>query len=282
MMLGEFTSVTTIHALIPGLVPAPRGWGKFKVSPPDTYFFLSDFIDMDMSAPEPIQFTARVAELHHKGTSPNGMFGFPVTTCDGKLPHTVAWESSWAVFFAKLIRGVLKLDIETNGPWPELEAAAEQTITKVIPRLCGILQSEGRQIKASLIHGDLWEGNVGTRADTGDIVLYDAGSYYAHNEMDLGQWRCEWGQHLRAEVYWKNYLRNFEGAEPVEEWEDRNRLYSLKYNLNYSGGHAGNVTRTTYLSLRPSFPDEPVLTWRLAGHTTTCAFFARGTRLWIP
>ena len=73
------------------------------------------------------------------------MFGFPVTTCDGKLPHTVAWESSWAVFFAKLIRGVLKLDIETNGPWPELEEAAEQIITKVIPRVCDVLQSEGYQ-----------------------------------------------------------------------------------------------------------------------------------------
>ncbi|KAI4272772.1 MAG: hypothetical protein LQ337_005070 [Flavoplaca oasis] len=245
MMFGEFTSVTTIHGLIPGLVPAPRGWGKFRTSPPDTYFFLSDFIDMDMSAPEPIQFTARVAELHHKGTSPNGMFGFPVTTCDGKLPHTVEWESSWAVFFAKLIRGVLKLDIETNGSWAELEEAAEQTITKVIPRLCCALQAEGRQIKATLIHGDLWEGNVGTHADTGDIILYDAGSYYAHNEMELGQWRCEWGQYLRAKVYSKNYLRNFEAAEPVDEWEDRNRLYSLKYNLNYSGGHPGNVTRQT-------------------------------------
>ncbi|KAL2047679.1 hypothetical protein N7G274_000721 [Stereocaulon virgatum] len=32
---------------------------------------------------------------------------------------------------------------------------------------------------------------------------------------------------------------------PAGEWDDRNRLYSLKYNLDHSGGHSGNVTRQT-------------------------------------
>ena len=244
-MFGEFTSVTTIHDVVPGLIPAPRGWGRFKAGSPDTYFFLSDFVDMENSAPNPFIFTKCVADMHLRGTSPNGMFGFPVTTCDGKMPHTVDWESSWAVFFAKLIRGVLKLDTETNGRSPELEASAEQVIKEVIPRLCGVLQSEGRQIKASLIHGDLWSGNVGTRKGTGDIVFYDAGSYYAHNEMDLGSWRCSFCEHLRKPIYFESYFKNFEKAEPAEEWEDRNRLYSLKYHLNYSAGHPKSPIRET-------------------------------------
>jgi len=158
MLLGEFTSVTKIHSLIPGLVSAPHGWGKYKTGSPDTYFFLSDFLDMDTSAPEPAQFTARVAELHRKSESPNGMFGFEVTTCNGKLPHTVALGKGWATFFGKLLRGVLKLDTEMNGMWPELEAAADHVVTAVIPRLLGILQANGRELKPSLIHGDCWEG----------------------------------------------------------------------------------------------------------------------------
>ena len=169
MMVGEYTSVTKIHSLIPGLVPAPHSWGKYRSGSPDTYFFLSDFVDMDTSsAPDPAQFTARLAELHHKSESPNNsMFGFDVTTCDGKLPHTVAWEKSWATFFAKLLRDVLDLDREANGEWPELEAAAEQVITGVIPRLLGILQSDGRELKASLIHGDCWEGEYTLVHDSG-------------------------------------------------------------------------------------------------------------------
>lgn len=157
-MLGEFTSVTEIHSLIPGLVPAPHGWGKYKVGSPDTYFFLSDFLDVDTSAPDPVQFTVRLAELHCKSKSPNGMFGFRVTTCDGNLPHTVAWEKSWATFFGKLLRGVLKLDREVNGEWPELEVAADQVIDAVIPWLLGALQADGRELKSSLIHGDCWKG----------------------------------------------------------------------------------------------------------------------------
>ncbi|KAK0512600.1 hypothetical protein JMJ35_004617 [Cladonia borealis] len=245
MMFGEYTSVTKIHSLIPDLVPAPYCWGQYISGSPDTYFFLSDFVDMDHAAPDPTRFTARLAELHCKSKSPNGMFGFEVTTCDGKLPHTVAWEKSWATFFGKILRGVLKLDIEASGVWPELEAAAEQVLASVIPRLLGILQSDGRELKPSLIHGDCWEGNVGTVLETGDVILCDAGSYYAHNEMELGIWRCQWGQHFRKRVYSESYRDNYEAADPAQEWDDRNRLYSLKYNLNYSGGHPGSITRQT-------------------------------------
>ena len=42
--------------------------------------------------------------------------------------------------------------------WPELEAAADQVINAVIPRLLGALQADGRELKPSLIHGDCWEG----------------------------------------------------------------------------------------------------------------------------
>lgn len=114
-MLGEFKSVTKIHSLLPGLVPAPHGWGKYRAGSSDTYFFQSDLLDIDTSAPEPTHFTARLSELRRKSQSPNGMLGFEVTTCDGKLPLTVAWEKSWATFFGKLLRGVLRLDTEVNG-----------------------------------------------------------------------------------------------------------------------------------------------------------------------
>ena len=95
------------------------------------------------------------------------------------------------------------------------------------------------------VRAELLLGNVGTTLETGDVILYDAGSYYAHNEMELGIWRCQWGQYFRAQIYSRSYLRNYEAAEPAQEWDDRNRLYSLKYNLNYSGGHPGNITRQT-------------------------------------
>lgn len=246
MMLGEFTAVNEILKYAPGLLPEPYAWGMFRSGNPRTFFYLSNFVDMDtISAPEPTQFAAKVAQLHRSSVSPEGKFGFQVTTCDGKMAHTVDWESDWATFFSRLLRGVAKLDMETNGVLPKLEIALANVVDKVAPRLLDPLQADGRELKPSLIHGDLWEGNVGTHLETGEIILFDAGSYYAHNEIDLGIWRSACGQHFRAKAYTRNYLRNFPAAEPVEEFDDRNRLYSLKYNLNYSAGHPGSITRET-------------------------------------
>ena len=109
-MLGEFTSVTEIEKVLPRFLPAPFTRGRFKAEIPITYFYLSDFVHMDVvSAPEPTRFTAKVAQLHQLAVSPNGKFGFHVTTCDGKMAHTVDWEDSWAAFYAKLLKGVAKL-----------------------------------------------------------------------------------------------------------------------------------------------------------------------------
>jgi fructosamine-3-kinase len=246
MLLGEFESSKIIYGLMPEFIPEPFGYGRYKAKTPVTYFYLSEFVDMDVtSAPEPVEFTNKLAELHKKSTSPTGKFGFHVTTCDGKMAHTVEWEESWAIFFQKLLIGVCKLDVETNGPWPELERATKQVAFHVVPRLLGALQTEGRQIKPSIIHGDLWEGNLGISMETGDILMYDAGSYYAHNEMELGHWRAEFSSHLRSKIYTRYYLLNYPAAEPVEEFDDRNRLYSIKSSINYSAGHPGNIMRQT-------------------------------------
>jgi len=148
MMRGEYTSVTEILKVVPGLLPAPHGWGKLQNADPPTYFYLSDFVEMDItSAPDPCRFTARITQLHQTSTSPNGKFGFNVATCDGKMAHTVEWEESWAAFYAKLLRGVAKLDTEANGPLPELEAAIDNVMDKIIPRLLGVLESDGRYLK---------------------------------------------------------------------------------------------------------------------------------------
>lgn len=246
MLFGEYTSLRTMDALIPGLVPTPLGWGKYSTEPVQ-YSLLSSFLNMNIKdPPNPKKFAARIAELHQKGTSPNGDFGFPVTTYNGALAHTVSWEKDWAVFFTTMLKAGLGYDTQTNGTWPELEMVAQVIIDKVIPRLLRPLQSESNQIRPSLLHGDLWSGNVGTDIETGEIVLFDVGSYYAHNELELGSWRCPWSQHPeRAQVYMKHYLEDYPPAEPVEEFDDRNRLHSLKFNLGYSGGHKGSTVRQT-------------------------------------
>ncbi len=189
MLGGEYESSKMIYDTMPDFIPKPIGYGKYSAQGSEAYFYLSEFVVMDVtSAPNPAEFTSRLADLHRLSKSPTGMFGFPVQTCDGDRAHVVDWQESWAVFYRNLFLGVCELDLKRNGPWPEYERAIHQVAWKVIPRLLEPLQANGRKLKPCIIHGDLWEGNMGINKETGNSLLFDAGSYFAHNEMELGHW----------------------------------------------------------------------------------------------
>lgn len=204
--------------------------GKFKFESPPTYFIIVDFLDLKNEPPDPVKLGVQLADLHKNTISPNGMYGFPVTTYDGKWPQVVGWDSSWASFFSKMLIGALQLDVVTNGPWKELEDIVDQTVKDVIPLLLGFLETGGRSIKPCLIHGDLWEGNIGTDSETDRLYVYDAACYYAHNEMELGMWRIN-HHNLIVGKYRKEYRKNMEASKPKTQWDDRNRLYSCKAKL---------------------------------------------------
>lgn len=194
MLMGEHESSKMIYSVMPDFIPTPYGYGHYKAEGSDAYFYLSQFIDMDVtSAPDPEDLMGRLAELHKNSQSPTGKFGFPVATYDGNVPHLVSWEAKWVDFFRNLFLNACSLDAETNEPWPEMELAVRQMGSAVIPRLLGNLRQSGTDepVKPCLIHGDLWEGNRGIDLETGDSCVYDASSYFAHNEMEFGNWRSE-------------------------------------------------------------------------------------------
>ncbi|KAI0895594.1 Fructosamine kinase-domain-containing protein [Annulohypoxylon nitens] len=76
---------------------------------------------------------------------------------------------------------------------------------RVIPRLLRPLESEGRIIQPSLVHGDL--------------------CFWAHNEYELGNWRPERNKFTRR--YYQAYHSHIPKSEPQEDYDDRNALYSL-------------------------------------------------------
>ncbi|KAF2962994.1 hypothetical protein GQX73_g10578 [Xylaria multiplex] len=234
MMEGEFESLKAIHGVSPGLVPLPYAWGRFSEDAPSresTYFLLTQFREVGEQPPDPLKFTARLAEFHKKSRSPTGKFGFHITTCHAKLPQvTDCWEDSWETLYKKQLAHIIILDEEKNGEWPEFQKVCKLILDKVIPRLLGPLQSEGRTIEPCLVHGDLWDENTATDIDTGEPFIFDASSFYGHNEYEMGNWRAA-RHRLSDKLYIENYKRHFPVSEPKEEWDDRNLLYSLRYDL---------------------------------------------------
>jgi fructosamine-3-kinase len=178
-----------------------------------------------------VAFTAELAEMHRKSTSPTGKFGFHIKTMAGTLPqHTDGWSDSWEEIFVKMFGYFLDLDGKTNEPWPELEHLKHLTRARVIPRLLRPLQSHGRNIKPCLVHGDLWDGNCAADKETGKPFIFDGQAFYAHNEYELGLWRMPRHRLSSNDVYAKQYLQNFPASEPAEDWDARNLLYSLVNN----------------------------------------------------
>ena len=236
MMEGEYWAMMELYNTIPAAIPKPLARGKFKAENPATYFFLSEFAEMSDQVSDPDRLCTLISDLHRKIVSPTGKFGFHVRTCNGRTPQATEWDSSWTSFFAKFMVHVMAEDFTTNGSWPELKRTGARIISHVIPRLIGALEREGRCVKPCLIHGDLWEGNTGTSRETGAIILFDAGSYYAHNEMEIGDWRCPYNK-INSTIYTETYLKYHGKSEPADEWDDRNRLYSTYYDIVYSVNH---------------------------------------------
>ncbi|KAL7945336.1 Fructosamine kinase domain-containing protein [Trichoderma barbatum] len=229
-LMGEFESTSTIHALIPEFCPKPIGWGTFK-NDTDSHFYICKFYDFIEGVPEPNSFCEKLARLHSSHSSPEGKFGFHCTTYNGNLPQDNTWFDSWEAFFANGLRHVLKVREDRAGYNPELDELMPALFDKVIPRLLRPLESDGRTIRPSLVHGDLWYGNTGIiDGDTEEGIVYDPASFWAHNEYELGNWRPERNKFTRR--YFQAYHSLVPKAEPEEDYDDRNALYSLRFNLH--------------------------------------------------
>jgi protein-ribulosamine 3-kinase len=210
MLEGEYESARAMHAVVPSFIPIPHAWEALNEGP--GYFLLSEFRNVGQQPPGPGKLTLRLAELHKNSVSPTGKFGFYVTTCHGRLPQYVGWESSWEVMLSKVLAQVMDIDQEKHGEWPEFNAIRALPFEFVIPRLLRPLESDGRSVKPCLIHGDLWDENCADDMNTGEPFAFDAPSIYAHNEYEIGYWRP-----IRHRLSNKSYVRAYKKHFPVSE-----------------------------------------------------------------
>lgn len=234
MLDGEFDVLSQIEKYSPGLTPKMHGTGKFRESSIPTYFLLMEFLDMETGAPEPVNFMKKLADLHTNSVSPTGKFGYPLTITQGPIPQDVTWEDNWSVFYGRMLRKFFDHELNTNGPSKDgkYEAEIEKLFEQTIPNLLGPLQTEGRTIKPSLVHGDLWEENCGTDLETGQPKVFDTAGFYAHNEYEFGMWRSENVPFGRP--HYRQYFRHVPPSEPKDQWDDRNKVYSIKFEVTCS------------------------------------------------
>jgi fructosamine-3-kinase len=157
----------------------------------------------------------KLALMHQ--TPENHRFGWNEDNTIGSTPQINTWTDNWADFFAQHRIGYqLQLAQKRGGSFPER--------TEVLLAVLKCLKDHHPQ--PSLVHGDLWSGNVGVTKD-GEPVILDPATYYGDREVDIAMTELFGG--FPAAFY-----RGYNEVFPLEEgYQQRKTLYNLYHILNH-------------------------------------------------
>jgi fructosamine-3-kinase len=172
-----------------------------------------------------------LAEVHrHVQTR----FGWTRDNFIGRIQQSNLESENWVDFFRRqrleFQRGLARELGRWNRSW-------EPHFDRLCRRLGELIPSHP---ESSLVHGDLWSGNV-LPASGGRASLIDPAVYFGHREVDLGMSELFGG-------FPDSFYRTYGEAWPLEPgYSDRKDIYNLYHlinHLNHFGqGYAGQVDR---------------------------------------
>jgi len=169
-----------------------------------------------------------LGELHLKSAESNPkMFGFQIEGFIGTTDQKKGWEDNWIDCFLNL-RIIPQLSILKP------KTLEKETINKVKEKI----KSELLKHKPinTLVHGDLWSGNVGVNK-SGKGVIFDPASWWADNEVDIAMTKLFGG--FRKEFY-EEYHRVF----PIKNgFEKRIIIYNFYHILNHANMFGGGYLK---------------------------------------
>ena len=156
-------------------------------------------------------------------------FGFPVTTYCGPTPQVNDEADTWAEFYGERRLRPLSQRLEAEG---RIGGAERRLVERVVERLPALVPPA---TLPSLVHGDLWSGNV--LATTRGPGLVDPAAAYCDREMEFGITTLFGG-------FRERFFDAYDEAWPLPPgWRERNPLYQLYHLLNHHlifGGHYGS------------------------------------------
>lgn len=167
----------------------------------------------------------------HRNTGPR--FGWARDNTIGATPQKNAWHDDWRTFFAECRLA------------PQLRLAEAHGFRLETKNILEALRQHRPQ--PSLLHGDLWRGNVAFTPE-GAPVLFDPAGYYGDREADLAMTELFAG-------FPEDFYAAYNAAYPLDPgYATRKHLYNLYHLLNhlnvFGGGYLAQVEATLGLLLR--------------------------------
>lgn len=175
-------------------------------------------------------FGRGLAEVHRHTAA---RFGFEHDTFCGTTRQLNRWTATWVDFYRQSRLG-FQVDLARRARLLSPDEA--RRIGRLIDTLDTIIDEPADG--PSLIHGDLWSGNLHVTA-RGEPALIDPSVSFAHREAELGMMRLFGGFSERA-------YAAYDEAFPLEPgWRTRNPIYQLYHLLNhlnlFGGGYRAQV-----------------------------------------
>ena len=188
----------------------------------DVAFLVLEWLDLEGALDHAA--LGRALAVLHRAPAPCGpggeRFGWPRDNWIGGTEQRNGWRDDWAAFFrdARLL--------------PQLERAAQNGYGSALARdgarLAAALPAllRGHDPAPSLVHGDLWSGNVAGMRD-GAPAIFDPAAYVGDREVDLAMTELFGGF---APAFHAAYR---EAWPPPDGYATRRTLYNLYHVLNH-------------------------------------------------
>jgi len=165
----------------------------------------------------------------HRHSAP--AFGWHRDNTIGATPQPNGWMPDWADFWRERRLGHQLRLAARQGHGGRLQTLGERLLTR-FPALLDHAPAP------SLLHGDLWGGNIGY-ADDGEPVIFDPAVYFGDREADLAMTELFGG-------FGSEFYEGYREAWPVDAgYATRKVLYNLYHVLNhlnlFGGGYGAQA-----------------------------------------
>lgn len=156
----------------------------------------------------------QLAQLHRVQTDKK--YGGHQDNYIGLTPQPNQWHDDWASFFAEQRIGYM---LDRLAAQKKLLCDKQLAVDAIYNKLAG------HQPKVSMLHGDLWAGNVGFHQQ--QPVIFDPAFYFGDRETDIAM----------TELFGRfptSFYQAYNGSWPLEHsYAERKPIYQLYHILNH-------------------------------------------------
>lgn len=226
MFAAEARGLQTIASSQTVKVPQAICYGENQVQ---SYIVLES---LDLSGRlDQALFAEQLAAMH--AVSAN-QFGWDIDNTIGDTLQKNRWMDNWLVFWSEQRLGFQLQLAAKNGYGGELQSLGEKLLIEMP------LLFTHREVKPSMLHGDLWAGNVAGLSD-GRPVIFDPAFYYGDREAELAMSYLFGG-------FTADFYASYQNAFPLDDgFTVRKTFYNLYHVINhlniFGGGYHAQAIR---------------------------------------